>query len=55
MAPMISVSKAQENEVNKIYKDLKNQKAKLVHLREYIEKTLNMLEKIFQKSKRNLL
>ena len=29
MAPMISVSKAQENEVNKIYKDLKKSKSKI--------------------------
>ena len=54
MAPMISVSKAQENQFNKIYKDLKNQKAKLVHLREYIEKNFEYVGKNFSKKVREI-
>ena len=54
MAPMISVSKAQENEINRINKDLKNQKAKLVHIREYIEKNFEYVGKNFSKKVREI-
>ena len=54
MAPMIAVSKAQENEINRINKDLKNQKAKLVHIREYIEKNFEYVGKNFSKKVREI-
>jgi len=54
MAPMISVSKAQDNEINRIYKDLKNQKAKLVQIREYIEKNFEYVGKDFSKKVREI-
>ena len=55
MAPMLSVAKENEFEFKRLEKESKTEKKKLLKLRKYIEKILNLLEKILLKRSGNLL
>ena len=55
MASMVSVVKEKNNNIKNLKRLLSQEKDKLLNLRNYIEKTLNILEKILVEKLRNLL
>ena len=54
MAPMITSSKVNEDQINKIDKNLKDEKNKLFKLRKYIEKNFDYVGKDFSKKVREI-
>ena len=54
MAPMISYSKDEEDQINAISKDFKKEKNKLLKLRKYIEKNFDYVGKDFSKKVREI-
>ena len=54
MAPMISYSKDEEDQINAISKDVKKEKNKLLKLRKYIEKNFDYVGKDFSKKVREV-
>ena len=54
MAPMITSSKANEDQINIIDKNLKDEKNKLFKLRKYIEKNFDYVGKDFSKKVREI-
>ena len=54
MAPMISYSKDEEDQMNAISKDFKKEKNKLLKLRKYIEKNFDYVGKDFSKKVREI-
>ena len=54
MAPMISYSKDEEDQINAISKDFKKEKNKLLKLRKYIEKNFDYVGKDFSKKVREV-
>ena len=49
MAPMLSVAKKDKKNLERIDKVFKNNKDNLIRIRDYIEKILNLWEKILVK------
>ena len=54
MAPMISYSKSKDEQIEKISKDFKKEKKKLIKLRQYIEKNFDYVGEDFSRKVREV-